>query len=177
MSSDLKFPVMTRRGIMMCDQSPEGYITLPDWVESTDLFRDGNGQVRVDVSQNSGYTIVASIDKKGHVQLPKGYSILPRSAENPGEPHDLDLVVTDMNATPRPVIKCKGGIDWRPGAEEMARLIRENEKLTAKVAELETSNLTLTRRLQNVRKAANGGACEAVGYITQGDIVTRDMIK
>lgn len=127
--SDLKFPVMTRRGVMMCDQSTEGYIILPDWVENTDLFRDGNGQVRVDVSQNSGYTIVASIDKKGYVQLPKGYSVVPRGYDNPGEPHKLELVVTDMNATPTPIIKCKGGIDWRPGVEYTAEIVLENERL------------------------------------------------
>jgi hypothetical protein len=114
------------------------------------IFVDGNGQVRVDVSQNSGYTIVASINSRGHIQLPKGYSVVPKEYNSAGEPHDLDLVVTDMNATPTPVIKCKGGIDARPGLEEMARLIRANEQLVRDSATWEAKYHKIREKLREL---------------------------
>lgn len=108
------------------------------------LFVDGNEQVRVDVSQNTGYTIVASIDSKGHIQLPQGYAVLP-SKVNPFEPHDLDLVVTDMNATPSPTIKCKGGVDARPPAKYLAKVITERDNAVHEMRMAESRRETAER--------------------------------
>lgn len=94
---EVKIPVMTRRGIIQCGMTTEGYVSLPKWVESADADH-GPHMTKFDVQQ------VVRDQLKDHIvvldEKPKG--------EKPNVVHDVDLVVTDMSGT-KPIIKCQGG--------------------------------------------------------------------
>jgi hypothetical protein len=155
MSSE-RIPVMTRQGIVYCNLTTEGYVSLPDWVEGSRYECDNDNHLPG--CQCPG------------IRLPL-----------PNAPHDLDLWVEG----PGSKLQCRGGVDPRPSAEKLSSLIKErdnmkkariaaeelrvralelnaqySEKLAAANKELDT----LRRRLQNVRKAANGAATEAATY-------------
>jgi len=49
----IKVPVMTRRGIIMCDIGTEGYAVLPDWVENPS---DDNA-IRGDIEYAAGLIV------------------------------------------------------------------------------------------------------------------------
>lgn len=48
--------------------------------------------------------------------------------DTPTEPHELDLIVLpDEIVDGRPAVRCRGGVDSRPGLEMLAKTIRERD--------------------------------------------------
>src|SRR6478752_4423815 len=114
--NETKMPVMTRRGIVYCEVSADGYVTLPNWVEGNNL-NHGPHLTMLDVQE-----IVRNTLKNKTIVVDDDKPVEPDDGKY-NAPHEIKHVVSNGK------FMCRGGVDSRPSAEVLAKAISERDKM------------------------------------------------
>src|SRR6478609_1553475 len=115
--NETKMPVMTRRGIVYCEVSADGYVTLPNWVEGNNL-NHGPHLTMLDVQE-----IVRNTLKNKTIVVDDDDKPVEPDDGKYNAPHEIKHVVSNGK------FMCRGGVDSRPSAEVLAKAISERDKM------------------------------------------------